>query len=226
MILTLNRKTHRAFNRVRESSFALDGLVGNELNQQTIGIIGCGQIGSRVAQIAHGFGMDVMLVDPNPNPDLEQFGDYTDFEATLQESDILTLHCPLNDKTFQMVDADALEQMKPAALLVNTNRGALLETEAVIDRLQSNRLGALAIDVFEEESDLFFRDRSATVLQKDVFSRLIAFPNVLITNHQGFLTEDSLSKIAQNTVANMMTLAKDEQFDSNTESPLETAVQK
>lgn len=210
LILTLNRKIHKAFNRVRESNFALDGLLGFDLNEKTIGIIGCGKIGSCVAKIAHGFGMDVLLADPNPNPALEAYGDYTDIDAILEESDIVTLHCPLNDQTFHLIDGESLDKMKIGAMLVNTSRGALVDTSAVIQRLKRKQLGALAIDVYEEEAGLFFRDHSSTVLQDDVFARLLSFSNVLITGHQAFFTHEALTEIAETTVSSVVAMANNE----------------
>ena len=204
LVLTLNRKIHKAFNRVREGNFALDGLLGFDLHGKSIGVIGCGKIGSQVAKIAKGFSMDVLLVDPNPNPELEQYGDFTDLKAALEESDVVTLHCPLNDSTFHMIDDDSLDRMKVGAMLVNTSRGGLVDTAAVIRRLKSGQLGSLAIDVYEEEADMFFRDRSATVLKDDVFARLLTFPNVLITGHQAFFTHEALTEIAQTTVASIL----------------------
>lgn len=212
LILTLNRKIHKAFNRVREGNFSLNGLCGFDLNEKTIGIVGCGKIGSCVAKIAHGFGMDVLLADPDPNPKLEHFGDFTDIEAILEESDIVTLHCPLNNQTHHLIDAEALDRMKIGAMLVNTSRGALIDTTAVIQRLKRKQLGSLAIDVYEEEADLFFQDRSSTVLQDDVFARLLSFPNVLITGHQAFFTHEALTEIAETTVSSVLAMANNERL--------------
>ncbi len=212
LILTLNRKIHKAFNRVREGNFALDGLLGFDLQGKTIGVVGCGKIGSCVARIAKGFGMDVLLVDLNPVPQLENYGDYTDIEAVFSEADIVTLHCPLSEATLHMIDDKALDRMKPGAMLVNTSRGALVDTAAVIGRLKSGRLGALAIDVYEEEADIFFQDRSSTVLKDDVFARLLTFHNVLITGHQAFFTHEALTKIAHTTVASVLAKASGEQL--------------
>ena len=180
LILTLNRKIHKAFNRVREGNFALDGLMGFDLFGKTIGVIGCGKIGAQVAKISKGFGMDVFLVDPCPNPELEDYGDYTDLEAALEESDILTLHCPLNEQTEYLIDSESLDQMKIGSMLINTSRGGLVDTAEVIRRLKWGQLGSLAIDVYEEEAEMFFQDRSDSVLKDDVFARLLTFSNVLI----------------------------------------------
>ena len=214
MILTLNRKIHKAYNRVREGNFSLNGLLGFDLNQKTIGVIGCGKIGSRVARIAHGFGMDVLLVDPAADAELEAFGDFTDLEAALEESDIVTLHCPLNDSTFHLIDDQSLDRMKIGAMLVNTSRGGLVDTHAAIQRLKSSQLGSLAIDVYEEEAGLFFRDRSATVLKDDVFARLLTFPNVLITGHQAFFTDEALREIAEMTVSSILSMSRGEPLEN------------
>lgn len=213
LILTLNRKIHKAFNRVREGNFSLNGLLGFDLYEKTIGIVGCGKIGSCVARVASGFGMDVLLCDPEPDPALEDFGNYTDMEAIFEESDIVTLHCPLNDTTFHMIDDKSLDQMKVGAMLVNTSRGGLVHTAAVIQRLKTSQLGSLAIDVYEEEAGMFFRDRSASVLKDDVFTRLLTFPNVLITGHQAFFTDEALTQIAATTVSSIEAFANNERLN-------------
>ena len=213
LILALNRKIHKAFNRVRESNFALDGLMGFDLYGKTIAVIGCGKIGAQVAKIAKGFGMDVLLVDPVPNPELENFGDYTDLEAAFEESDIVTLHCPLNHQTRYLINDKTLDQMKIGSMLVNTSRGALVDTDAVIKRLKWSQLGALAIDVYEEEADIFFQDHSDSILKDDVFARLLTFPNVLITGHQAFFTHEALTQIAETTVASILAMANDQPLE-------------
>lgn len=213
LILTLNRKIHKAFNRVREGNFSLNGLLGFDLYNKTIGIIGCGKIGGCVAKIASGFGMDVLLADPNPKAELEQYGDYTDVEAIFGESDIVSLHCPLNESTFHMINDASLDKMKVGAMLVNTSRGGLVNTSAVIRRLKSGQLGSLAIDVYEEEAEMFFHDRSETVLKDDVFTRLLTFPNVLITGHQGFFTHEALTQIAATTVSSIEAMANNEELE-------------
>ena len=212
LILTLNRKIHKAFNRVREGNFSLEGLCGFDLFGKTIGLIGCGSIGAKVTRIAHGFGMTVLMSDPKPNVELEKFGDYTDLATIFRESDIVTLHCPLNDKTFHLIDDNAIEQMKTGAMLVNSSRGALLDTTAVIRHLKSAKLGALAIDVYEEEANMFFHDRSDAVMKDDVFARLLTFPNVLITGHQAFFTHEAMTQIAETTVSSILALARNERL--------------
>lgn len=207
LILALNRKIYKAFNRVREGNFALDGLMGFDLHEKTIGVIGCGKIGSQVAKIAKGFGMNVLLVDPFPSPDLERVGVYTDLDAVLKTSDIITLHCPLNEQTHHLIDFDSLDKMKTGSMLVNTSRGALVDTAEVIKRLKSQQLGSLAIDVYEEEAGMFFHDCSATVLTDDVFARLLTFPNVLITGHQAFFTHEALTQIAETTIESVLAMS-------------------
>ncbi len=211
LMLTLNRNIHRAYNRVREGNFALDGLLGFDFNNQTVGIIGTGQIGTVVAQIMKGFGCHLIAYDPFPNPALVEFNvNYTDLFEVFSESDILTLHCPLTPKTHHLIGAQALQEMKPGAMLINTSRGALLDTQLVIDALKSGRIGHLGLDVYEEEADLFFEDLSDRVMQDDVFARLLTFPNVLITGHQAFFTHNALEQIASTTLANITAIERGE----------------
>ena len=210
LILTLNRKIHKAFNRVREGNFELTGLLGFDLYGKKIGIVGCGKIGECVARIANGFGMEVLVYDVTQKPEIEKLGKYTSLEQLLDQADIVTLHCPLNDETFHMIDDGTLRRMKEGSMLVNTSRGALINTTSVISRLKDKTLGGLAIDVYEEEADIFFQDRSSTVLTDDVFARLLTFPNVLITGHQAFFTDEALTQIAETTVASISAFTKGE----------------
>jgi len=204
LLLALNRKIHRAYNRVREGNFSLDGLVGFDLAGRTVGVVGTGRIGEIVARILLGFGCKVVAHDPFPNPALGSTGvRYAPFEELLSVSDVVTLHCPLTPATHHLVDAKALSRMRPGAMLLNTSRGAIIDTRAVIAALKSGRLGSLGIDVYEEEADLFFEDLSSDVIDDDVFARLLTFPNVLVTGHQGFLTEEALRNIAETTIANL-----------------------
>lgn len=205
LILSLVRKLHRAYNRVREGNFSLDGLMGFDLVGKTIGIVGVGNIGSVVAQIAQGFGCKVLAADPVRRPECESFVEYTSLETLLERSDIITLHCPLNEHTRHLIDGKAIGRMKDGALLINTSRGAVVNTRAVIDALKRQRLGGLAIDVYEEEDALFFEDRSDQTIMDDQFARLLTFPNVLITGHQGFFTVEALTNIAATTIANLDT---------------------
>jgi D-lactate dehydrogenase len=204
LILTLNRKIHRAYARVREGNFSLDGLLGFDLHGRTVGVIGTGKIGVVVAQIMKGFGCQLLAHDPFPNPDCERLGvKYVSPLDLFAASDIVTLHCPLTPETRHLIDAQALGQMKPGVMLINTGRGALIDTQAVIEALKSGRIGYLGLDVYEEEADLFYEDLSDKVIRDDVFARLLTFPNVVITAHQGFFTEEALKNIAETTLANI-----------------------
>jgi D-lactate dehydrogenase len=204
LMLTLNRKFHRASQRVREGNFAIDGLLGFDMRGRTVGVIGTGRIGRATARILVGFGCHVLAMDPLRDPECERLGvRYVAFEEILSRSDILTLHCPLTPESHHLFDEAAFAAMKPGAMLINTSRGGLLDARAAIDALKSGRLGALGLDVYEEEADLFFEDLSSQVLQDDVFARLLTFPNVVITAHQAFFTEDALHAIAETTVQNL-----------------------
>lgn len=206
LVLTLNRKIHRAHARVREGNFALEGLLGFDLYGRTVGIVGTGRIGACFAHIMAGFGCRVLATAPDVNPECDALGvRYVELPELLRTSDILSLHCPLTPQTRHLIDAGALSQMKPGAMLINTSRGAVVDTRAVIRALKSGQLGSLGLDVYEEEGDLFFRDLSAEVIHDDVFARLLTFPNVVVTGHQAFFTEDALSAIAQCTIANLDT---------------------
>jgi D-lactate dehydrogenase len=203
MILTLNRHTHRAYARVREGNFALDGLLGFTLHGKTAGIVGTGKIGLATARILQGFGCRVLGYDPYPSPAFAALGSMVPLDDLLAEADIVSLHCPLTEATHHLINASTLARMKPGAMLVNTSRGALVDTQAVIAALKSRHLGALAIDVYEQESALFFRDHSSDIIADDVFGRLTTFPNVLVTGHQGFFTIEALREIAAITFENL-----------------------
>jgi D-lactate dehydrogenase len=204
LILTLNRKIHRAYARVREGNFSLDGLLGFDLHGRTVGVIGTGKIGAVVARIMKGFGCQLLAYDPFPNPDCERLGvQYVSLQSLFTASDIVTLHCPLTPETHHLIDAQALGQMKSGVMLINSGRGALIDTQAVIEALKSGQIGYLGLDVYEEEADLFFEDLSDKVIRDDVFARLLTFPNVVITGHQGFFTEEALKSIAETTLANI-----------------------
>ena len=206
LILTLNRNIHRAYNRVREGNFQLEGLLGFDLHGKTVGVIGTGKIGAIFARIMGGFGTRVLAFDPYPNPDLGAV-DYVTLEALLSQSDVVSLHCPLTPQTQHLMNAERLQQLKRGAMLVNTSRGALIDTPAAIEALKSGQIGALALDVYEEEGDLFFENLSNAVIQDDVFSRLLTFPNVLITGHQAFFTREALENIARTTLQNVAAFA-------------------
>ena len=204
LILTLNRQTHRAHNRVRERNFALDGLLGFDLHQKTVGIVGTGKIGTVFARLMAGFGCELLAHDPYPSQECRKMGvEYVEREQLFARSHIISLHCPLTPATHHLVDDVAIERMRPGIMLINTSRGALVDTRAVIDGLKSEKIGYLGLDVYEEEADLFFEDLSDRVIQDDVFARLLTFPNVLITGHQGFFTREALTKIAEVTLANV-----------------------
>ncbi|MBD8894107.1 2-hydroxyacid dehydrogenase [Roseibium litorale] len=204
LMLTLNRKTHRAYNRVREGNFALDGLMGFDFHGKTVGIVGTGLIGQILTGILTGFGCKVIASDPAENPACIAMGArYVSFDDLIAEADIISLQCPLTPQTRHLINADAVSRMKPGVMLINTSRGAVIETAAVIEGLKSSRIGSLGLDVYEEESELFFEDLSNTIIPDDLFARLLTFPNVLITGHQGFFTREALAAIAGTTVANI-----------------------
>lgn len=204
MMLSLNRRVYRAYNRVRESNFSLDGLLGFDLNGRAIGLIGTGQIGMVVARVMRGFGCRVLAADPYPNEAIAALGvEYTDLNTLFTESDIISLHCPLTPETHHIVNAETLTQMKDGVMIVNTSRGALVDSLAMIEGLKSGKVGYLGMDVYEEEADLFFEDLSGKILQDDVLARLMTFPNVLITSHQAFFTRDALQNIADTTLDNI-----------------------
>lgn len=204
LILALNRRIHRAYNRVRDGNFALDGLVGVDLAGKTVGVVGTGRIGAIVARLMWHLRCRVLAVDPYRDQHLLDLGvEYVDLDRALAESDIVTLNCPLTPETRHLIDSDAIDRMQRGAMLVNTGRGALVDTAAVIDGLKSGQIGSLALDVYEEEADLFFVDRSEEIIDDDVFARLLTFHNVLVTAHQAFLTREALSAIAETTLANV-----------------------
>ncbi|GAB4497932.1 MAG: 2-hydroxyacid dehydrogenase [Saprospiraceae bacterium] len=204
LILTLNRKTHKAYNRVREGNFSLERLTGFDLFQKTVGVVGTGKIGSVFAQIMLGFGCRVLAFDVYENQELVSEGvRYLPLSELLAASDIVSLHCPLNDQTRHLINAESLKKMKPGAMLLNTGRGTLIDTKAVVAALKSGQLGYLGLDVYEQEEHLFFRDHSETIIQDELILRLMSFPNVLITAHQAFFTEEALSEIATVTLQNI-----------------------
>jgi D-lactate dehydrogenase len=209
LLLTLNRKVHRAFNRVREMNFSLHGLVGFDLHAKTAGIVGTGKIGRIVAQILRGFGMRVLAFDPFPNTDwaTQQGVEYVDALTLAGLSDVISLHIPLTPETKHLIRRETIDRMKPGVILINVSRGALIDTTALIAALKSGRLGGVALDVYEEEEGIFFEDLSGQVLQDDELARLLTFPNVLITSHQAFLTREALADIARTTMDNLTALA-------------------
>jgi D-lactate dehydrogenase len=207
LILDLNRKIHRAHARVREGNFSLDGLMGFDLHGRTAGVIGTGTIGLCTARILAGFGMKLLAFDPVRNPAMEVLGArYVALDTLFAESDVVTLHCPLTPQTRHLIDGTALAKMKTGVMLVNTSRGAVIDTPAVLQGLKSGKIGYLGLDVYEEEGDLFFRDLSGQILHDDVFARLTTFPNVLITGHQAFFTREAMQGIAETTLRNLADL--------------------
>jgi D-lactate dehydrogenase len=216
LMLSLDRRLHRAYARVREGNFALDGLLGRGLHGRTAGIVGTGKIGVAVARILAGFGCRLLVHDPIENPACVELGaTYVPLGDLLARSEIVTLHCPLTPATRHMIDARALSTMRPGVMLINTGRGALIDTPAVVAGLKSGRIGYLGLDVYEEEAELFFEDRSTRVLTDDVFARLLTFPNVLITGHQGFFTEGALRAIADTTLRNISRIERGQALDED-----------
>lgn len=208
MLLTLNRKTHKAYNRVREQNFSLNGLLGFNLHGKTIGVIGTGHIGQAFCRILTGFGCRILAFDLIANKDMEAIGvEYAPLVDVLK-ADIISLHCPLNEQTHHLINADTIAMMKAGMVLINTSRGGLIDTKAVIAALKNGHISALGIDVYEQEEKLFFRDLSAKIIEDDVIQRLMSFPNVLITAHQAFFTDEALSQIAITTLNNIEQLQK------------------
>lgn len=203
MILTLNRKTHKAYNRVREGNFSLDGLMGFNLHDSKIALIGTGNIGTAFYRILKGFGCKIAAYDPYPKDSLIAEGlTYDTLEETIHDAEIVSLHCPLSSDNHHMINSDTLKLFKKGAMLINTSRGGLIAAADVIAALKSGQLGSLGLDVYEQESSLFFHDLSGDIIQDDLISRLISFPNVLITSHQGFFTREAMQQIATITFAN------------------------
>ncbi|HWU13332.1 MAG TPA: 2-hydroxyacid dehydrogenase [Caulobacter sp.] len=205
LILALDRNIPRAWNRVRENNFALDGLIGRNLSGRKVGVVGTGRIGALVARALRlGFGCEVLVSDLVEDPELVAIGvRYAPVDDLLREVDLITLHCPLTPQTRHLIDKGRLAAARPGVMIVNTSRGALIDTTALIEGLKSRQVGGVALDVYEQEADLFFEDLSNEIIQDDVFQRLLTFPNVLITGHQAFLTEEALSAIAETTLASI-----------------------
>lgn len=214
LLLALNRKIPRAYNRVRDLNFSLNGLVGFDLHGKTAGIFGTGRIGRITAEILVGFGMKVLANDAYPDLEWARRHDvrYTDAKTFARECDVVSLHTPLTPETRHIIRQETLELMKPGVILINVSRGALIDTKALIEGLKSGRVGGVALDVYEEEEGVFFEDLSGQILKDDELARLLTFPNVLITAHQAFLTQEALSEIARVTVANLTALHQGEPF--------------
>jgi D-lactate dehydrogenase len=205
LILSLVRRTPRAYNRVRDGNFALDGLLGYDIKGKCVGVVGTGRIGTVFAGIMKGFGCRLLAYDPFPNEAMQELGaEYVELPQLFAESDIIALHAPLTPETHHLVNAETLSLVKPGVTIVNTSRGGLIDTEAAIEALKHGRLGYLGLDVYEEEHAVgFFEDQSASIIQDDTFARLLTFPNVLITAHQAFFTAEALQNIAETTMANL-----------------------
>jgi D-lactate dehydrogenase len=213
LILTLNRKIHKAYNRVRESNFSLDGLLGFDLYGKKAGIIGTGKIGKLVAKILSGFGCEVLLYDPFPDDHLE-YGKYYDLKTLLNDSDIISIHCPLNDKTKHLINKESIALMKDGVMIINTSRGAIINTKDAIQGLKSCKIGYLGLDVYEEEEKFFFEDHSETIVQDDVLMRLISFPNVIVTAHQAFFTQNAMRNIAVTTLKNIKDFEENKELNN------------
>lgn len=212
MMLCLSRKFHKAYNRTRDNNFDLNGLLGFNLHGKTVGLIGTGRIGIATARILQGFGCTLLCVDPVDDPAISALGaSYVSLSALYQQSDIISLHCPLTPQSHHLINADALKQMKDGVMLINTSRGALVDTKAVISALKSGKIGYLGLDVYEQEADLFFKDLSDKVIADEVFQRLLTFPNVLITGHQAFFTNEALAQICRITAENLLAFAQNKQ---------------
>ncbi len=206
LLLTLNRKIHRAYNRVREHNFSLNGLIGFDLHGRTVGVVGTGKIGRLVAGIFRGFGMRVVACDPFPDPEWARAAgvEYQDFNDVLAVSDVLTLHTPLTPETHHLLNKRTIPLLKPGAFIVNTSRGKLIDTTVLLQHLKSGRIGGVALDVYEEEEGIFFEDHSASLLQDDELNLLLSSPNVLVTAHQAFLTREALAEISRVTTENLL----------------------
>ena len=207
LLLTSIRRVHKAYIRSKDFNFSLSGLTGFDLHGKTVGVIGTGKIGRVFINICRGFGMKVLAYDKYPSWELEKDGvRYVKLDTLLRESDIISLHCPLTDDTYHLIGAEAIEKCKKGVVLINTSRGALVDAEALLAGIKARKIGAACLDVYEEESDLFFEDNSGHILEDDTLARLISMPNVLVTSHQAFLTEDALENIAETTVSNIVSI--------------------
>lgn len=211
LLLTLNRRIHKAFLRTRDFNFSLNGLTGFDLYGKTVGVVGTGKIGSAFIDICRGFGMKVLAYDVFPNVENVE---YVDMDTLLKRSDLISLHCPLNSSTRHIINAKSIEKMKKGVFIVNTSRGALIDSEALLYGLLNEKLGGACLDVYEEESDLFYEDNSTTIVKDDILSRLICLPNVIVTSHQGFLTGEALTNIASTTLENISEFFADGSLDN------------
>ena len=207
MLLTLVRRTHKAYIRTKDFNFSLGGLIGFDLHGKTVGVVGTGKIGRVFVDICRGFGMRVLAYDKYPTPALGV--PYVSLETLFRESDVISLHCPLTDETYHMIHSESIEQMKKGVIVINTSRGALIDAEALLGGIKQRQIGGACLDVYEEESELFFEDFSGHIVEDDILARLISMPNVLVTSHQAFLTEEALDNIAATTVGNIVGFLRD-----------------
>lgn len=215
LMMSLNRRIHRAYQRTRDANFSLEGLIGFNMHNRTAGVIGTGKIGVATMRILKGFGMKLLAYDPYPNPQALELGaEYVDLKTLYEKSDVITLHCPLTPENHHLLDANAFSQMKSGVMIINTSRGGLIDSDAAIEALKQQKIGSLGMDVYENERDLFFEDKSNDVIQDDVFRRLSACHNVLFTGHQAFLTEEALTSISETTLGNIRALANGEHCDN------------
>jgi D-lactate dehydrogenase len=213
LLLTSVRRIHKAYNRTRDFNFSLSGLTGFDLHGKTVGVIGTGRIGRIFIDICRGFGMSVIAYD---HFSLEDSGiEYVSLDELFQRSDIISLHCPLTDETRHMINADAIGMMKKGIVIINTSRGGLVNTEALLEGILDRKVGAACLDVYEEEADIFFEDRSGHILNDELLARLISMPNVIVTSHQAFLTEEALGNIAETTVRNILSFYEDDGLCDN-----------
>lgn len=204
LALACNRRLYKAYNKVRENDFSLNGLMGINFHEKTAGIIGSGKIGAAMCRICRGFGMKILAYDVYQNPDLKDFVEYVSLDTLLTRSDLISLHCPLMDSTYHMINIDTIRKMKDGVIFVNTSRGALVKTDDLIEGIRLLKFGGVGLDVYEEEAGNVFEDRSEEILKTSITSRLLSFPNVMITSHQGFFTREALSAIAQTTLQNAL----------------------
>ncbi|KXU84419.1 hydroxyacid dehydrogenase [Paraburkholderia monticola] len=215
LLLAVNRKVHRAYNRTRDSNFSLDGLVGFDLHGKTVAVVGTGKIGCVFARIMLGFGCEVIGFDPYPSAEFQALGlSYAKTGEIGEKADIISLHCPLTPETHHIINSKTLERAKGGAILINTSRGGLIDTEAAIEALKSGLLGGLGIDVYEQEADLFFRDLSSEIITDDVFQRLVSFPNVIVTGHQAYLTREALTTICETTLQSITAFEKNQPLEN------------
>jgi D-lactate dehydrogenase len=220
LLLAINRKINRAYNRTRDGNFELDGLMGFDLHGRTVGVIGTGKIGTVLGRILQGFGCTVLGADVQANPQFEAFGgQYRPMAEVIATADVLSLHCPLTPATRYLINAQRLATMRRGALLINTSRGGLVDTEAVIEALKAGQLGGLAIDVYEQEENLFFQDLSSTIIADDVIQRLVSFPNVLVTGHQAFFTHEAVGTIMATTLASITQFERGEALANEIAAP-------